>query len=183
MKYHILKQDPRIEEQPKTSDCGGLDPLDFIDGKVLPDPGELHIKLSPRSSDFRGEMIQGVSTLFHRDFIAELSRLGIDNLQYFPVHMHAPDGMIEKAYSMANVIGLVDAVDINNSTLGEKVSGIRPTLYSFTIDEEKAKGLRMFRILHAPSLIIIDDTLREELLNYDPAGVLMYPTEDYNGWS
>ncbi len=97
--------------------------------------------------------------------------------------MHAPDGMIEKAFSMANIVGLVDAVDIDNSTLGEKIGNIRPTLYSFTIDEEKAKGLRIFRILHAPSLIIIDETLWKELLDYNPEGVLMYPTEEYNGWS
>jgi len=183
MKYYILKQDPRIEGQPKTSDCGGLDPLDFIDGKILPVPGELHIKLSPRSSEYRGDIISGVSTLFHKNFIAELDRLGVDNIQFFPVHMHAPDGMIEKAFSMANVIGLLDAVDINNSTLGEKISGIRPTLYSFTIDEEKAKGLHIFRILHAPALIIIDEWLFEKLVAYNIPGVMMYPTEDYNGWS
>jgi len=181
MKYYILKQDPRITNQPKTSDCGTLDPLDFLDGKPLDDPGELHIKLSPRSSEFRGHIIQGVSTLFHRDFIAELSRLAIANIQCFPVHMHAPDGMVEKAFSIANIIGLVDAVDIENSTLDEKIPGIRQTLYSFTIDNTKTKGLRMFRILHAPSLIIIDETLREELLN--SVGVLIYPTEEYNGWS
>ncbi len=183
MKYYILKQDPRIEEQPKTSDCGGLDPLDFIDGKVLADPGELHIKLSPRSSVYRGCIISGVSTLFHKAFIAELNRLKIDNIQYFPVHMHAPDGMIEKAYSLANVIGLVDAVDIEKSTIKPRAHGGIGTLYSFTIDEEKAKGLRIFRILHAPSLIIIDETLWKELLEYNPRGVLMYPTEEYNGWS
>ena len=183
MKYYILKQDSRIEGQPKTSDCGNLDPLDFIDGKVLPVPGELHIKLSPRSSEYRGDIISGVSTLFHKNFIAELDRLGVDNIQFFPVHMHAPDGMIEKAFSMANVIGLVDAVDTDRSKIEPRAHGGIGTLYSFTIDEEKAKGLHIFRILHAPALIIIDEWLFEKLVAYNIPGVMMYPTEDYNGWS
>ncbi|MCP4269376.1 MAG: hypothetical protein GY777_28030, partial [Candidatus Brocadiaceae bacterium] len=57
------------------------------------------------------------------------------------------------------------------------------TLYSFTIDEEKTKGLHIFRILHAPSLIIIDQWLKEQLLEHEVEEVVMYPTEDYNGWS
>ncbi|MDW5289553.1 imm11 family protein [Formosa sp. PL04] len=178
MKHDIEEINPAT-----TIDSGTLDPLDLIDGKVLLDPSELHINLSPRSNDDRGDFVPGVVTLFHEDLIDELNRLNIDNLQYFPVNMHAPDGMVEKAYSMANIIGLVDGADIDKSTLGEKIGNIRQTLYSFTIDKEKAKGLHVFRILHAPSLIIVDEWLKEKLLAYEIEGVIMYPTEDYNGWS
>jgi len=178
-----MKQDPRIANQATTIGSGDLDPLDLLDGKVLPPPGELDIQLSPRSGNHRGCIIGGVVPLFHKKFIAKLKELNIDNVQYFPVNMHGPTDMIEKAYSLANIIGLVDAVDITNSTLGEKIGNIRPTLYSFTIDQNKAKGFRIFRILHAPALIIIDEILYKELTEFKAPAVLMYPTEEYDGWS
>lgn len=48
MKYFIMKQDPRFDDQAKTNDCGGLDPLELIEGKRLAIQDELTIKLSPR---------------------------------------------------------------------------------------------------------------------------------------
>ena len=183
MKYYIIKQDPRISDQATTIDSGGLDPLDLLDGKVLPDPGELNIQLSPRSGNHRGCIIGGVVPLFHKRFIAELNKCKVDNIQYFPVHMHGPSGVIEKAFSLANIVGLVDAVDVENSKVKPRAHGGIGTLYSFTIDAKKAQGLRIFRILHAPSLIIIDETLYKELLEYNPPGVLMYPTQEYNDLS
>lgn len=125
----------------------------------------------------------GVSTLFHDDLVEILNKLGIDNIQYIPVDIQAPDDTLEEGYSIANIIGLIDAVDIDNSTLGEKIGNIRQTLYSFTINEEKTNGLHIFRVLHAPSLIIIDQWLKEQLLAHEVEEVVMYPTEDYNGWS
>ncbi|MDW5289556.1 imm11 family protein [Formosa sp. PL04] len=182
MKYYIIKQDPRISDQATTIDSGGLDPLELLDGKILPEPSELNIKLSPRSGNSIGCIIGGEVSLFHKNFITELNKFNIDNIQYFPVNMHAPDGMVEKAYSMANIIGLVDAVDISKSRIKPRAHGGIGSLYSFSIDEEKVKGLRIFRILHAPSLIIIDESLYKELTEYYPPGVLMYPTEEYDGW-
>jgi len=183
MKYFIMKQDPRFDDQAKTSDCGGLDPLELIDGKELPDPGELTIKLSPSSGDSRGDIMGGVVTLFHDDLVEILNQLGINNIQYMPVDIHAPDDTLEEGYSIANVIGLIDAVDIDNSTIKPQAHGGIGTLYSFTIDEEKAKGLHIFRILHAPALIIISGWLKEQLLAHEVEEVVMYPTENYNGWS
>ena len=95
--------------------------------------------------------------------------------------MHAPDGMIEKAYSVPNIIGLVDAVDTEKSTIKPRAHGGIGTLYSFTIDAEKAQGLHIFRILHAPSLIIIDEWLHEKLVASGVMGGLIQSTVNYNG--
>ncbi|WP_318500594.1 imm11 family protein [Formosa sp. PL04] len=178
-----MKQDPRFDDQAKTSDCGGLDPLDLIDGKLIDDPGEVMVKLSPRSGDSRGDIMDGVSTLFHDDFIEILSELGIDNIQYFPVDIQVPDDTIEEGYSLANIIGLLDAVDLDKSTIKPRAHGGIGTLYSFTIDKEKAKGLHIFRILHAPALIIVSGWLKEHLLANEVEEVVMYHTEEYDGWS
>ncbi len=183
LNYYILKQDPRILEQPIVMGCPeNFDPLDWVDGRILADPGLLRFSLSPRSGKFRGGIIEGLVTLFHQRFIQELTRLAIDNIQYFPVGLENPEGEIELTYSLINVIGLLEAVDEKDSIIKPCPTGGRGDLYSFKIDPAKTRGLRFFRIVEAPTLIIIDETLRDNLVAFEPPGVMMLPTERYDGW-
>lgn len=184
MNYYTLRQDQRIPGQPSVMSCPEkLDPVELIDGKLLPDPGPLQLALSPRSGDIRGCIIEGLVTLFHEDFRDLLTRLGVDNIQYFPVELKAPDGMIERAYSLVNVLGLLEAVDVSQSVIRPRAGGVRGQLYSFKIDPAKALGQRFFRIVEAPTLIVIDQTLRDALeASHDIPGIVMLPTERYNGW-
>lgn len=183
MDYYTLRQDDRIPDHPKTWRCSdNIDPEDWLDGKVPPDPGLVRITLSPRSSEKRSHIISGLVTIFHKRFISELVRLGVDNFQHFPVEMEAPDGMIEKAYSIINVIGLIEAVDRSKSVIEDETTHSRGWLKSFKIDSAKAKGLRLFRLVEAPTLIVIDHILWLSLSEFKPAGVIMLPTERYDGW-
>ena len=68
---------------------------------------------------------------------------------------------------MINVIGLLEAVDVKQSVIEPRETGGRGQLYSFKID---------------PTLIIIDESLCEELIAFGSPGVLMLPTERYDGW-
>ena len=183
MNYYILQQDPRIMEQPCLLSCPqGIDPIDLIRGKSIPIAGPLQLSLSPRSGDYRGCIIDGLVTLFHKYFIKELDRLGIDNIEYTPVELLNSEGGVELAYSLVNVIGLIEAVNVAESVISPRETGGRGQLYSFKIDPAKAMGRRLFRIVEAPTLIIIDETLWESLLVFSPPGVMMLPTERYDGW-
>ncbi len=183
MNYYILQQDPRIPEQPSVVSCpDDLDPLDWIDGKIMTAPSPLRLSLSPRSGKFRGDIIGGLVTLFHQALRDELTRLGIDNIQYVPVELENPEGEIELKYSLINVIGIFEAVDVQASVIKPRATGGRGQLYSFKIDQAATRGQRLFRIVEAPTLIVIDETLRESLLAFNPSGVLMLPTERYDGW-
>lgn len=184
MNYYILQQDPRIIEQPSLLNCpSNIDPFDLIRGKILPVPNApIRLSLSPRSSDYRGCIIDGIVTLFHEYFITELTRLGIDNFQSFPVELTNPEGEIEIAYSLINVIELLEAVDVKKSVIKPRATGGRGQLYSFKIDPAKTMGQRLFRLAEAPTLIIIDEWLWGKLLKFNPPGVLMLPTERYDGW-
>jgi len=187
MNYYILKQEDRMEGQAFVMDCPeSIDPLDLIDGKIISEPNKLplQLKLSPGSGDFRGDIISGLVTLFHKDLIDELLKLKTTNFQHFPVELTEPDGEVEPGYFLINIIGLMEAVDVENSIIEESsVSGARGWLQSFKIDPLKARGQRLFRIVEAPNLIIIDQILRDCLDKYEPPGVRMMPTEKYNGWS
>ena len=186
MKYFIMQQDPRILEQPSILDSPqDIDPIEWYEGKVVNDPKvPILLKLSPRSSDFRGDIIDGILTLFHDCLRDGLVKLGVDNVQYFPVELENQFGEIEIGYSLVNIIGLLDAVDRTASTIKFDDAGSIETLYSFKIDPEKTRNFRIFRVVGAPNLIIVDEALKDELISsIDPSGVWMYPTEDYDGWS
>ncbi|GGF14034.1 hypothetical protein [Flavobacterium limi] len=184
MNYYILQQDPRIIEQPSLLSCPeNIDPIALVGGKKLPVPNTpICLSLSPRSSDYRGCIIDGIVTLFHKYFITELIRLGVDNFQSFPVELTNPEGEIEIAYSLINIIGLIKAVNEKESVMKPRYGGWGANLYSFKIDPAKTMGQRLFRLAEAPTLIIIDEWLREKLLVFNPPGVLMLPTERYDGW-
>jgi hypothetical protein len=150
----------------------------------MQDPQDpLTFKLSPSSGDYRGCIIRGLVTLFHDVLRDELTRLGVDNIQYFPVELEDSDGYVEEGYSLINVVGLIEAVDQGASVVEPTPGGERGLLKSFKIDPDKVKGQRLFRLVEAPTLIIIDEALHKKLLEFNPPGVMMLPTERYNGWS
>jgi hypothetical protein len=180
MNYYLLMQEDRIQGFPTMLSCPDtIDPFEWREGKVMDDPGPLRFTLPPNSGERRGGIIDGIVTLFHEKLIAELTRLGIDNIQYFPVEMEAPDGMIEKAYSLINVIGMIDAIDKDASDITYYKGFKGGTVKSFKIDPEKAEGRRLFRVPEASSLIVIDETLRDDLLRYRFPGVMLLPTENH----
>jgi hypothetical protein len=184
MNYYIFQQDPRVPEQPSVLSCpADIAPEEFLKGKHMTVPrNPLHLKMSPRSGSFRGDIIGGVLTLFHNMLCEELKRLGVDNIEYFPVDLENPEGQIEQKYSLVNIIGLIDAVDQGNSVIEPGFKGGRGDLKSFKIDPAKARGHRIFRIPEASSKIIIDETLQVPLTAFEPAGAWMLPTEEYEGW-
>ena len=185
MNYYILQQDPRIEDQPFILSCpDGFDSIEFCEGKLLKDSNiPLKFKLPPGSGNFRGGIIDGIATLFHDILRDELIRLGIDNIQYFPVDLEEDNGEIEEGYNLVNIIGLIDAVDRNESVFEIGKHGNIDHLFSFKIDPKKVFNFRIFRIVGAPKLIIVDESLKNALKStVDPPGVWMYPTEAYDGW-
>lgn len=184
MGYYILQQDRRIPDQPTVIKCPKeIEPDEWLDGRVLSPPsGTLRLVLSPRSGTLRSAMIGGIVTLFHERFRADLERLGVDNVQYFPVELENPQGGIERNYFLVNVLGLLEAVDAGASVIKPRASGGRGQLYSFKVDPNKAKSHRLFRLAEAPTLIILDESLRNSFANVRTPGTIMLPTERYDGW-
>jgi hypothetical protein len=184
MDYYIFQQDPRVPQQPSVLSCpDDIAPEEFLKGKHMTVPrNPLPLKMSERSGTFRGDIIGGVLTLFHNMLRDELTRLGVDNIEYFPVDLENPEGQIETKYSLVNIIGLLDVVDQANSVVVPRPFGGRGDLKSFKINAAAARGHRIFRIPEVPSLIIIDETLKAGLEPFKPAGAWMLPTDRYDGF-
>ena len=184
MNYFTLQQDPRVPEQPSVLSCPeDIAPEEFLEGKHMKVPRKpLHLKMSERSGNFRSAIIAGILPLFHNKLLEELKKLGVDNLELFPVDLENPEGEIVQKYSLVNIIGMLDAVDQGKSELVPRAVGGRPDLKSFKIDAKKARGHHMFRIPEVPTLVIIDEKVKAGLSAVKPPGALMRPTESYDGW-
>lgn len=186
MNYYFFQQHRGIPDLPSVlRSPEGFKPEDWIDGERLPDPGNLKFVMSPRSGKFRGAIVSGLATLFHKKFIEQLKNLGVDNFQHFPIELENPEGEIETTYSLVNIIGLPEAVDKENSTIEPYAHGNGGKLYSFKIDPQKAGDLKMFRLKEKPTLIVIREDIYKGLIEINPdglPGVQIVPTEEHDGW-
>lgn len=186
MKYYLLEQDLRIPDIAAVGELPeAIDPYEWMSGKKMPAPegNPLRVMLTRGSGSYRGGIIGASLTLFSDQLKEALSKLNIDNIDYYPVLLENPDsGAVEAGYWLANVIDLVACVDVAKSVIVERPSGGKGSLESFTVDPEKAKGNRLFRLAENPTLIVIDQDLRQSLEDMKIGGVRMRATEKYEGY-
>ena len=113
-----------------------MDPIDWIDGKIMPAPPKDSIlNLSEASGDYRGSIIDGLITLYHDTLKKTLTDFGIDNIQYFPVKLRNQPGSkrpmpVEGGYWIANIIGVIECVDTEKSIIEPRPSGMGGYLHS-----------------------------------------------------
>ena len=94
MKFYILDQDAEIEGSAAVDGLPDfMDPIDWMRGKIMPaPPKDLILNLSEASGDYRGDIIDGLITLYHDALKNALTAFGIDNIQYFPVKLRNQPG-------------------------------------------------------------------------------------------
>jgi hypothetical protein len=87
---------------------------------------------------------------------------------------------IDSTYFIANILGLVDCIDLGASKVKMRPSGNGFDIESLAIDESKTRGLKVFRLKDRPTKVIINEALKEYLVNAKIlAGVQIFPTENY----
>lgn len=183
--YCILRQSPKVLDQPTVlRPPEGIDPELLLKGDLLDTPdAPVRAVMNPRTGAYRGMLVDGIVSFFHDDLRAELDRCGVDNVQYFPAELENPEGELEADYSLINIVGRVDAVDRDRSRIDPSFGGDGlGTLKEFEIDPDATRGLKMFRIVHAPALIIISPEIVEAMMQFKPRGVALLPTSKYDGW-
>lgn len=191
MSFYVIKQDTLIEGSVALDGIPeSIDPSEWLLGKVLPpQPQPLTFPLSISSGKYYGSMISSYLPLFHASIKNCLEQFGVDNIQYFPVNLVDQNGLVpnEKlagVYFLVNVIERLDCVDLQKSKVYYWPSQRGFDLLSTVIDERKTNGLSIFRIKDAPSIIIINERLKQHLV--DELNILVgmdvIKTEDYSRW-
>lgn len=192
MSFYVMQQNALIEGSVALDGVPEfIDPSDWIAGKVMPPPAEpLILPLSIQSGKYYGSIINSFLPLFHASLKKALEAFGVDNIQYYPVNLIDQNGLVpnEKlagVYYLANIIGRLDCVDLQKSKVRDWPSQKGHDLLSTVIDESKTNGQKIFRIKDDPTLIIINEELKQHLVDELNmlVGVKVIRTEDYSRWS
>jgi hypothetical protein len=191
MQYYIFRQKTlrvkggaaAVDSVPDNIDC-----LEWIDGNNMPlaiEKAPLLLDLSLESGSFRGAIIDGLVTLYHRVVLEAILDFGVDNIQYFPVTLRdQKSGKLEEnQYLLVNIIGLLDCVDMERSKVSWWKTGRGFDFESMVLDEGRTQGLPIFRLKDDPTKVIITQGLKNHLESKKlMIGVNVIRTEDYSDW-
>lgn len=108
--------------------------------------------------------------------LSALKNLGIDNYDSYPVILEeVGTGKQWQNYFAVNVIGLIDAIDVEKSAIEDE-----DIFHSTVIDENKAMGMHCFRLFHGPTVLMISEVVARALMGMNLKGVLIIKSEDYD---
>ena len=106
---------------------------------------------------------------------------GVDNIDAYPMILERPDtGEKWHNYKAINVLGRIDAVDLENSEYELSPTGIYE-FESIVIDEKVSGDALCFRLAKGPDLIVIPEKIADTIRKRDFVAVMLQRTEDYDG--
>jgi hypothetical protein len=184
VKYFLLEHDLRIAD---TCAIGSIpdqiDPLNWMSGEKLPDPGPLKFSTSEASGNFLPDMIGSLVTLFSTNLKNAMTEFGVDNIDYFPVELtHSKTKEVHNNYWLVNILGSIECIDKENSTLVPRPSGAEPRVENFWVDPVRAGDRKIFRLEEKCTLIVINQELRNFLKSQEIYGVRWRATHVYDGF-
>ena len=121
----------------------------------------------------------------HNSLLKALQSAGVNNLELFPARITNPNtGEVHEDYQAFNVVGLVSAADLDNSTLMNESD--TPTLLdtdfdSLVIDESKTMGFRLFRLAENCSAIVVDEKVKAAVEERGIPGIVFYGPGEWSG--
>ncbi|EJO69347.1 hypothetical protein LEP1GSC049_1880 [Leptospira kirschneri serovar Cynopteri str. 3522 CT] len=114
--------------------------------------------------------------MFSEKMRNSLDRIGVENIQYYPVELFENQTGETKANYYMSILPI--SVECLKSGINKSPAG-RLILKNPIIDSTKILGLRLFRLGEEPSLIIIDSIVKDTLTNAQLNGVSFIPLEEY----
>ncbi len=164
-----------------------LDPVDWIQGKkLLPRQNPVPLMLHGASGDTEqlADIGSGLFTVCSTRLRSVLTDSGVDNIDYFPVRLeHSESGRRRDDYLLVNILGLVKAVDVANSTIIPGRGNLPGKLRQFTIDERLAGNLPLFRLAESPRLIVIEGAIKAAIEAANLNGIYVQATQDWTGFN
>ena len=119
-----------------------------------------------------------------RDLIDCLDSAGVDNIEYFDAIIKDMASGEEHSDFMAfNIVGVVSAADMENSTLRGTSSStmIDVDFDSLAIDKERAAPFKLFRLAENVSAIIVNEGVKDAVEKHQVPGMVFYDPEDWSG--
>lgn len=163
----------------------GHDRLRLNRGVRVPSvPDRIEFKMARADRGVLGDyVLTGLpGLLISATFRQALEAAEVDNVQYIPATIEDEvTGIIHEGYFVANVIGVVDCLDPDESRL---VAGSLPgkirDIESLHLNETAIGGRRMFRLGRYEALVVVDAQVRDAMEAAGLKGVEAVPAEGYS---
>jgi hypothetical protein len=147
---HYMMSCERLATRRSIVQGPGLETEPWVFGRKLTFevPVPLIYTLEP-GSGLPSPMYEGREPLIRQDLLDALLQAGVDNLDVYRATVRDPVAAREwDNYWAFNVLGMV-AAGVGDAALA--------------IDESKTKGLLLFRLAEVPSVIVVDEIVRQEV--------------------
>lgn len=98
-----------------------------------------------------------------KDFADALKEGGVDNIDYYELTLRDLEtGQTWNTHLVANVIGVVDAIDMEASEVSSDSPPETAVLFDkIVISEQKCRGLKIFRPRHKQTSLLVSQELRD----------------------
>jgi hypothetical protein len=169
--YHSINalESPRILHTPRP-----VANLDFLRGAAISEapqpPWIFDVEMGQSQPP---HLLGGLIPMVSERLLTVLLKAGVDNIQAYPALLRGRDGSEWRQHSVVNVIGLLDAADLEMSagaTLAEGDYG--PTLIDFrnlVLSRPRTLGIGVFRLFHSPSTLLVHDRILRAMEAQRPA--------------
>jgi len=151
----------------------------------VPTPLEYTLDMDPDEPGNLGALYDAEAfPVMRADLLEALEAVGVTNLELFPALLIDPEaGERHADYVAFNVLGLVAAADLAASALMPGMPGgpLATGFDSLVIDEDRARGLRLFRLAESCSAIVVDEVVRAEVERRQIPGVVFYEQGEWSG--
>lgn len=154
----------------------------FDAGVQLRDLPELPLRLRLGAESTGRELTDNVLTYGRWAIVCSqrlrtvLEHVGVANIQWFPALIEdSISGMAHSPFWIGNVVGRVDCVDWSRARLDDLEVYFEP----LWIDESKVHGLKMFRQAEYEHHLLVDESVRDALVNAGVSGVKFTPANGF----
>lgn len=113
-----------------------------------------------------------------------LARVGVTNVQYFPVRLVTKSGrVLDSDYAVMNVLGSVKCLDWNESTFaaGSRDEGFASHFEKIALVHARARRVKLNRLGENPGVLLVSLAVRRALEEARVSGVRFTPLSQYRG--
>lgn len=117
--------------------------------------------------------------LFSRKFIDLLKDLGVDNIEYLPAEVVDTQSGKKLDYSVANILGRINALDEAASDFVFSSSGKLIGVDKMVFDEKRIEGLTIFMLGEIPLLSVVHCSVKEAVEANGLTGFVFLSEDEY----
>jgi hypothetical protein len=117
--------------------------------------------------------------LMSKKMVEALQGTGIDNIQYFDCEVVDATLGQRLDYKVANILGVVKALDVEASDCEVDDEGFVETFYSMRIDQEKVRGFPLFRLFENLVMVLVSERIKNAIDSAELTGVQLVADSDW----